>query len=67
MRGRYNSSMFSDLLKITGKENIVIDKKYSKNYISIEPIPLFIFSNVLFTDKNSDINETLKTRMYIIE
>lgn len=65
--GRYNSSMSSDLLKITGQEKIIVEKKYSKEHISIEPIPLIIVSNMLFEDKNKDIDEALKNRLYIIE
>ena len=64
--GRYNSSMSSDLLKIMGKEDILIDKKYS-DHINIKPIPLFILSNEEFKDKNPSIDEALKNRMCIIE
>ena len=65
--GRYNQSMSSDLLKISGQENIMVEKKYSKEHIEIKPIPLFIVSNILFEDKNRDINEALKNRMLIVE
>ena len=65
--GRYNQSMSSDLLKITGQENIIVEKKYSKNHIEIEPLPLFILSNILFKDNNEEINEALYNRMLIIE
>ena len=65
--GRYNSSMSSDLLKITGQEKIIVEKKYSKEHITIDPIPLIILSNTLFGDKNISIDEALKNRLYIIE
>ena len=65
--GRYNSSMSSDLLKITGQEKIIVEKKYSKEHITIDPIPLIILSNTLFEDKNISIDEALKNRLYIIE
>lgn len=64
---RYNSSMSSDLLKITGQEKIIVEKKYSKEHISIDPIPLIILTNILFEDKNVNIDEALKNRLYIIE
>jgi GTPase SAR1 family protein len=65
--GRYNSSMSSDFLKITGREKIIVEKKYSKEHISINPIPLIILTNTLFEDQNSIIDEALKNRLYIIE
>lgn len=65
--GRYNSSMSSDLLKITGQEKIIIEKKYSKDHIIINPIPLIILSNILFEDKIDSIDKALKNRLYIIE
>jgi len=65
--GRYNSSMSSDLLKITGQENIIVEKKYSKEHIAIKPIPLIILTNILFEDKDASIDEALKNRLYIIE
>jgi phage/plasmid-associated DNA primase len=65
--GRYNSSMSSDLLKIMGQENIIVEKKYSKKHININPIPLIILSNILFEDKNKDVDEALKNRLHIIE
>ena len=65
--GRYNSSMSSDLLKITGQEKIIVEKKYSKEHITIDPIPLIILSNILFEDKNISIDKALKNRLYIIE
>ena len=65
--GRYNSSMSSDLLKITGQENIIVEKKYSKEHIVIKPIPLVILTNILFEDKDILIDEALKNRLYIIE
>ena len=65
--GRYNSSMSSDLLKITGQEKIIVEKKYSKEHITIDPIPLIILSNMLFEDENISIDEALKNRLYIIE
>ena len=65
--GRYNSSMSSDLLKITGQEKIIVEKKYSKEHIIINPIPLIILTNMLFEDKISSIDEALKNRLYIIE
>ena len=65
--GRYNSSMSSDLLKITGQEKIIVEKKYSKEHITIDPIPLIILSNMIFGDKNISIDEALKNRLYIIE
>jgi len=65
--GRYNSSMSSDLLKITGQEKIIVEKKYSKEHISIDPIPLIILTNTLFEDKNKSIDEALKNRLYMIE
>ena len=65
--GRYNQSMSSDLLKITGQETITIEKKYSKKHVSVEPIPLFILSNKLFQDNDPLIDEALKNRMFIVE
>ena len=65
--GRYNQSMSSDLLKISGQENIIVEKKYSKEHIEIKPIPLIIISNVLFEDKNENINKALKNRMLVVE
>ena len=65
--GRYNSSMSSDLLKLTGQEKIIVERKYSKEHTKIDPIPLFILSNILFTDKNLSVNEALKSRMFIVE
>ena len=65
--GRYNSSMSSDLLKITGQEKIIVEKKYSKEHITIDTIPLIILSNMLFEDKNISIDEALKNRLYIVE
>ena len=59
--------MSSDLLKITGQEKIIVEKKYSKEHITIDPIPLIILSNMLFGDKNISIDEALKNRLYIIE
>ena len=59
--------MSSDLLKITGQEKIIVEKKYSKEHITIDPIPLIILSNRLFEDKNISIDEALKNRLYIIE
>ena len=64
--GRYNSSMSSDLLKIMGKENALVEKKYS-DHINIKPIPLFILSNIEFKDKDPKIDKALKNRMHIIE
>jgi hypothetical protein len=65
--GRYNASMSSDLLKITGQENIIVEKKYSKEHIIIKPIPLIILTNILFEDKDMSIDEALKNRLYTIE
>jgi len=65
--GRYNSSMSSDLLKITGHERIIVEKKYSKEHMIINPIPLIILTNLLFEDKNKSIDDALKNRLYIIE
>jgi GTPase SAR1 family protein len=65
--GRYNSSMSADLLKITGQERIIVEKKYSKEHIIINPIPLIILTNLLFEDKDIFIDEALKNRLYIIE
>lgn len=65
--GRYNSSMSSDLLKITGKENIIVEKKYSKEHIEIEPLPIFIVSNILFKDENEDVNKAMFNRMDVVE
>jgi hypothetical protein len=59
--------MSSDLLKITGQENIIVEKKYSKEHIAIKPIPLIILTNILFEDKDASIDEALKNRLYIIE
>jgi hypothetical protein len=59
--------MSSDLLKITGQEKIIVEKKYSKEHIIINPIPLIILTNMLFEDKISSIDEALKNRLYIIE
>jgi DNA-dependent RNA polymerase auxiliary subunit epsilon len=59
--------MSSDLLKITGQEKIIVEKKYSKEHISIDPIPLIILTNTLFEDKNKSIDEALKNRLYMIE
>ena len=64
--GRYNQSMSSDLLKIMGKENILVDKKFS-DHINIKPLPLFILSNEMFKDKNPSVDEALRNRMCIIE
>lgn len=65
--GRYNPSMSSDLLKITGREKIIVEKKYSKEHISIDPIPLIILTNTLFEDRDSQVDEALRNRLYIIE
>ena len=65
--GRYNPSISSDLLKITGLERVVVEKKYSKDHIVISPIPLIILTNILFEDKNKSIDEALKNRLYMIE
>jgi hypothetical protein len=65
--GRYNYSLSSDLLKITGQERITVEKKYSKEHIEIQPIPLIILTNTLFEDKDKNIDEALKSRLYIIE
>ena len=65
--GRYNSSMSSDLLKITGQENIIVEKKYSKEHIVIKPIPLIILTNILFEDRDILVDEALKNRLYVIE
>jgi phage/plasmid-associated DNA primase len=59
--------MSSDLLKITGQENIIVEKKYSKEHIMIKPIPLIILTNILFEDKDIFIDEALKNRLHIIE
>jgi hypothetical protein len=59
--------MSSDLLKITGQEKIIVEKKYSKDHITINPIPLIILTNTLFEDKNLGVDEALKNRLYIIE
>jgi len=59
--------MSSDLLKITGQEKIIVEKKYSKEHIIINPIPLIILSNILFEDQNKSIDDALKNRLYIIE
>lgn len=65
--GRYNQSMSSDLLKISGRETIIVEKKYSKEHIEIKPLVLIILSNVLFEDKNKEINDALRNRMLIVE
>ena len=66
-RNVYGYNKYStDLLKIMGKEDILIDKKYS-DHINIKPIPLFILSNEEFKDKNPSIDEALKNRMYMIK
>ena len=65
--GRYNPSMSSDLLKITGGENTIVEKKYSYEHIKIEPIPLIMSSNNCFEDKDPSINEALNNRMFVIE
>ena len=65
--GRYNQTMSSDLLKITGQETIIVEKKYSKDHAEIKPIPVFILSNSLFEDKNKEINKALSSRMIIVE
>jgi hypothetical protein len=59
--------MSSDLLKITGHERIIVEKKYSKEHMIINPIPLIILTNLLFEDKNKSIDDALKNRLYIIE
>lgn len=65
--GRYNSSISSDLFKIMGQENIIVEKKYSKEHVQINPIPLFIISNNLFEDKNKKLNQSLFNRMKTVE
>lgn len=65
--GRYNSSMSSDLLKLTGQENIIVEKKYSKGHVLIKPIPLIILTNNIFEDKNPLVDEALRNRMNIIQ
>lgn len=65
--GRYNSSMSSDLLKITGQERVIVEKKYSKEHIFIDAIPLFILTNILFEDKDKSIENALKNRLFMIE
>jgi hypothetical protein len=65
--GRYNSSMSSDLLKITGEETIIVEKKYSKEHILIKPLPLFITTNNLFKDLDDKINQSIYNRMSIVE
>jgi len=64
---RYTKSTVSDWLKIIGGEKLIVEKKYSKNHISINPIPLIIVSNMLFEDTNKDVDEALKNRLHIIE
>ena len=59
--------MSSDLLKITGQENIIVEKKYSKEHLIIKPIPLIILTNILFEDKDILIDEALKNRLHIVE
>jgi hypothetical protein len=59
--------MSSDLLKITGQENIIVEKKYSKEHIIIKPIPLIILTNILFEDRDMSIDKALKNRLYTIE
>ncbi len=65
--GRYTSSMSSDLLKIIGQERITIEKKYSKEHVLIDPIPIIILTNMMFDDKNNLVDVALKNRLYIIE
>lgn len=64
---RYNSSMSSDLLKILGQEKIIVEKKYSKEHIVIDPIPVVILTNSSFNDKNDLIDVAIKNRLYMIE
>ena len=59
--------MSSDLLKIIGQERITIEKKYSKEHVLIDPIPIIILTNMMFDDKNNLVDVALKNRLYIIE
>ena len=65
--GRYNSSMSSDLLKITGQERVIVEKKYSKEHVVIDSIPLIILTNILFEDKDESIDKALKNRLFMVE
>ena len=65
--GRYNPSISSDFLKLLGGESLKVEKKYSKDHINIEIVPVIILTNSLFEDKVESINEALKNRLYTIE
>jgi hypothetical protein len=66
--GKYNPSMSSDILKLSGGEaGLLIEKKYSKEHISLDSMVLFILSNNKFKDEDERINEALRKRMCTIE
>jgi phage/plasmid-associated DNA primase len=64
---RYSSKNSGDFLKLLGGENLIVEKKYSKQHVSIDNIPIIIVSNNFIEDKDEKINEALLNRIYSVE
>ena len=65
--GHYKSSMAGDILKLTGGEILLTDKKYSKDHITIKPTAVFVCSNDKFKDKDFNKNLSLTNRNLYVE
>ncbi len=65
---RYNPSMSSDILKLSGGEaGLLIEKKCPKEQISLDSIMLFILSNSKSKDDDERVSEALKGRIHTVE
>jgi hypothetical protein len=64
---KYTSNNSSDFLKLLSGENLIVEKKYSKEHISISGIPIIIVSNNVIQDKNDKINKAFFNRISSIE
>lgn len=64
---KYLSSSSGEFLKLLSGENLLVEKKYSKNHINIKNIPIIIIGNNKIRDLDNNINEALSNRIFSIE
>lgn len=64
---KYDSSISGDFLKLLGGEGLIVEKKYSKEHVSIDNIPIIIISNNPVKDKDENINKALENRIFSVE
>tara|TARA_B110000977_G_C10916747_1_gene431430 strand:+ start:85 stop:672 length:588 start_codon:yes stop_codon:yes gene_type:complete len=59
-------SIRSDWLKLTGQEKLIVEKKYSKQHIHINPIPVILMSNKMFVEKDEILEKAIYNRLLLV-